>query len=287
MYNSYPSSPFSEGSSPVVERPVLKEQVIDGFSVKTNLPEHSSLFDSSDTSEHLFARPLLPSAVDAIPVGEYRMESYYSDDPYYDRVIIVSEDEEGKYVNGMELGLFNNIGGSQKLMETLGYKLGHKSGHDTQVPTPNTLQKNARKLGVEIEYFPDQGLIESNDYLRAFAKGKYPVSTGNAKYYSHDTQDDHLTAVVLGGELLRDALQGVASEALAEGMELDEYAMAIDTFTADLRGAVAPTNNDKHKFFAQELRFVGRGLGFEDETIDAILETAKAKGREFGMDVRE
>lgn len=284
MYNTYPSSPFNQEASLSAERPATSERTIDGFTIKTNLPEDLSVFDSTHTSEHLFERPLLPNAVDAIAAGQYIVESPYSDDdPRYDRSIIVSEDENGKYVIGMETGLFDNIDGSQKLMQALGYKL----GYDTKVPTPNTLQKNARKLGVEIEYFSDQGLIESQDYLRAFAEGKYPVSTGTAKYYTHDTQDDHLTAMVLGGETLRSALQAVAAEALAEGMELDEYANAIDMFTADLRGAVAPTFNDRHKRFDHELRYVGRGLGLDETTIDMILEAAKAKGREFGMDVRE
>lgn len=280
MYTS--PNPFESEAG--IDRLILLDRIIDGVAARTNLPEDIAVFEGSSAGEQPYSRRLLPSAMDSLPVGNYAIGSPDATDPFFDRNIVVTQDAEGKYIEGMYQGLTANTGNSQALLAKLGYKYENAYGAAKSVPTPETVAHHAAKLGVDVRCFPDQGLIDSNDYLKTFSEGKYPISTGDAAYYAHDIQDDHITAMVLGGEQLKDALKHVAAEALSQGEDLDNFAAGIDQFTADVRGAVAPTENDRGKDYDKHVLFVGRGLGLSDDKISEIIEAARLRGREFGMD---
>lgn len=264
----------------------LHELTIDGFTTRTNLPPDNIPL-VSDTSKHPYDRSLRPSALDDLPVGSYRINHPSSPDEDFARKIILTEDEHGKYVNFVSTGLFENLGSSLRLMEMLGYKFPRDSS-ELQVPTPETLRARAAELGVDITLLPDEDHIDNVTYLQVFAAGSYPVATGDAEYYTHDTQDDHLTAVVLGAEPLRDALQGAAQFALEKDTDhQNRYAAGIDHFTAYLRGVVSPTYNSMpYPYTEKTLRTAGQEIGLTDEDVTDILETARANARSYGMELR-
>lgn len=286
MHNTFPSSEQFSFTTTFEQPASLATDIhdINGFATRTNIPEDLDIFDNSSKTDHPHRSNLLPSAIDGLPTGEYAIGSPDSDEPAFDRKIIVTEDESGRYIEGLKTGLIDNLGSNRKLMQALGYKFQGFGGLNA-APMPETLKQHAADLGVDVEFFPNQGLIDSSDYLGAFSRGAYPVATGNAEYYAHDTQDDHITAMVLGGEPLKAALAHVASEALAVGEDLDNYADAIDRFTAYLRGSVAPTYNQMPMAYDKNtLQFVGQGIGMSESEIDEIFATAHKNAESFGMD---
>ncbi len=152
-------------------------------------------------------------------------------------------------------------------------------------------------MGVEIQFFPKVGVISDIDYLRAFADGKYPVSTKEELQYMHDIQDDHITAMVLGGEPLKQALAEVASRAIADARRplrrnrsTGDTASMIDTFTAILRAVVSRGTTDV-PFILERGRSTlikrGEALGLTAEKTQEILEHAQETGRTMGLKVRE
>jgi hypothetical protein len=287
MHNSFTSSEqFNFGNAFDQPKSLATEtHDINGFSTRTNIPEGLDIFDKSSKTDHPHRSSLLPSAIETLPTGEYAIGLPDSDEPAFDRKITIIEDETGRYIEGMQTGLVENIGSNRQLMQALGYKFQQGFNSANMAPMPETLKAHAAKLGVDVVFFDDQGLIASDGYLGAFSRGEYPVATGNAEYYAHDTQDDHITAMVLGGEPLKRALAHVASEALATGEDLDNYADAIDRFTAYLRGSVAPTYNQMPMAYDRNtLQFIGQGIGMSEVEVDEIIGTARENAESFGMD---
>lgn len=304
--NTY--SPVStKGELPVQTN--LHIEILEGIEYVTNLPEGISVFEPTAEGSvvlHPSRRSLLPSAIDAVPAGEYIVKMPESTDGVgsvfdRDKIIVITDSLDGKRINRIHNNdLIKNAGRTETLMTALGAKfeetiLDEGTEYETKVygalkaiPTPNTLRAKAAELGVDIKFIPDQGLIDSKTYLRTFAESKFPVSSASAEYYAHDTSDDHLTAMVLGAEPLKVALRDAAGVALKRNDNLNDMASGVDIFTALLRETLADTYNGSGvRVTPSNLRACGEYIGLADETVDEILKTAQANARKYGIEVRE
>jgi len=285
------------------ERPI----VIDGRECQTNLPEGVQLIKSD--YKGLEGDSLIPNDFDALSPGKY----YVHDHTTY-RSIIVRGNKFGKTISnesfwrGVIPWLSSVSEDALGLMQALGFDVESAAdGRDpsiTGVPTPETIKAAAGLLGVEIQLLPETNSISGTDYLRAFADGKYPVSTKEYHYYIHDIGDDHLPAMVLGGEPLKLALAEVAARAITEPHEpdnIDVAASAIDSFTFVLRVLVLRPQIILHRTVdgqrlddgnslenaRRTLIEVGEELGLTAEKTQEILQNAQETGRTMGLKVRE
>lgn len=298
---SWPDFSFEEAVNGTRD---LRTETVDGISFRTNLPEGVWPFEPTQPGKdptHPIHRPLLPSAIDSLPAGEFHIANPDIESAAFDRRIIITEEPDGKRINRIgSRSLVKNAGNSEALMTALGNQFEKRvldQGLGTEVlkygelkamPTPETTRKKAAELGVDIQYFPDQGLINGKDYLDSFAHEKFPISTASAEYYTHDTRDDHLTAMVIGAEPLKIALRDSAQRALALGMDADKWAGDVDDFTAYLRGTVSPTYNSQIMGYGPEtLLSVGERIGIGTEKVEGILETARANAQKFGMELNQ
>lgn len=278
QHNQLSGNPFEQKTH---DHETLPTRKLGAFVVRTNLPD-LSIFDKKSLDRHPHRQDLLPSATDALPAGVYRLGREDTDDPAFDRVITVREDDQGKYVSGMTTLLVDNLGGTRKLMRQLGYRFGGLQQGLEAMPTPQTFKSHAAELGVQVRLYPQYGLIEGKDYLDAFANGEYPVATGTARDYAHDTSDDHITAMVLGAEPLRDALVDVAHRTLAGEGDLNQRVATIDEFTACLRGTVADTYNFADRGYGRDVLVeLGRILGIGESRVNDILDVARNNARDL------
>jgi hypothetical protein len=159
------------------------------------------------------------------------------------------------------------------------------------IPTPRTIVERASSLGVDISLVR-QGSIDSNTYLQTFAEGKYPVSVSSEEYFAHDIEDDHLTAVILGGEALKESLSRVAARALATNSS-EKIANAtdqIDIFTSALRVVLGDTHTvsehsglDLVAFSMRMALHSAQKLGITKKEFDNILDAVVANGAKFGL----
>lgn len=276
----------------IVQDPTQNYNVleIDGYEVATNFSadDIANLLEApseSDIFGHPYFRHIKPSGIDIIAAGQYFIKEPFID-PKADQQYVITEDSNGKYINCLKDDHQDNIGGSKILMEKLGFQYKQNGGVE-RFPSPKTIKAHAEKLGVNVQLFPDEGHLDGVSYLNVFANGRYPIATGKEEFYAHDTTDDHLTAVVLGGELLRDTLRDAAREALG-GNDVANAAKSIDQFTAHLRANVAPTEVPlMGPISVEKLYEIGQQLGITEEKVDEILNVAKTNARNFEMEVKE
>ena len=285
------------------ERPI----VIDGREYQTNLPKGVQLIEPEGGL--ISSARLIPKDFDALSPGKYVVHGGAERGTFGEisegiRRIEVRENESGKTILNESFSYGGQISVSEDalgLMQEIGYDIGSvwisRVPNITGVPTPETLKAAAGLMGVEIQFFPKVGVISDIDYLRAFADGKYPVSTKEELQYMHDIQDDHITAMVLGGEPLKLALAEVASRAIADARRplrrnrsTGDTASMIDTFTAILRAVVSRGTTDV-PFILERGRSTlikrGEALGLTAEKTQEILEHAQEIGRTMGLEVME
>lgn len=242
------------------------------------------------------------SQLDALPHGNYQVTgSRMRNNEYFEMVPIpfrktieTSPHNGGTVVNAESMGYGNwrIQPDSTRLMEALGYRIADQNGEVVVdgVPTPATVKEAARKLGVDIHFFEDADIIPGDQYLGVIAAGKYPASYGE---YKHDIEDDHLTAVVLGAEPLRDALAQVASASLkGEGLPVNQAALRIDQLTAVLRAVISSHSEFQGEEFGtqkgrQSFMVRAAEIGIAHDQADAILRTAQANAKAYGLDVKE
>ena len=265
---------------------------------ETNLPEGVNIFgaDAADIEQD----DLVVEELDKLDEGTFWV-TREDEEPDFGgttivtrkREITILESDEGKVVDRDSMGgMWEHPGGVEDLMSDLGYVFVEDDAGNKMlagIPTPETVKEAALKLGVEIEYCDGDPYIDGNVYLGAYRDGKYPASYG---HYKHDIEDDHITALVLGGEQLKDALAGAAGRALDNGDEqvIKDAARDIDAFTATLRSVVAPgillgEAYGETKGRATLVR-IGAGIGIDQENVDQILKTAQESAEEYGMDVQ-
>ncbi len=281
-------------NEPIQEPFTGHDIMVGGEAYETDLPEGVNPFSEDGHID--------PKKMDELAAGNFTLISKGGESDLYDsgpdRKISVRKTDAGKVIGNGAFQYYWEIGPGKtgRLMESLGFEVNDSTENDfvTGVPTPETLVKVSAQHGVAIELIRgDEHYVDGPTYLGAFKAGKYPVSLGTESAYRHDTEDDHITAMVLGKEPLRDALAEAADKALGSGdrKRIDMAAQDIDTFTATLRSIVSPGILLGEAYGRQSGRRTllqyGERLGISEDTVSTILSTAQATARELGIEVKE
>ena len=287
---------MSEQSTPEKDEQLnMRTLVVNGQQFLTDLPEGVELFgeDTNDATKH----PLNPRDLDKLDPGAYTIYFAGEDqlEPYVPaRSIVMRHGPKGLVVDsesftptfdGDSAGWVFRLG-SERLLHALGYEFAsdESDSYISGVPTPETLRKAAAEYGVEVEFF-DEKEIRSPEYLATVADGKYPVSYA---YFDHDIGDDHITAFLLGGGLLKGSLSRVAQDALQlDRVEQDRITAEIDNFTGLYRGAIAegvdaPMSSDG-KTGRQYVHESGKEMGLTESEIEDMLQVGLARSKDFAV----
>ena len=230
-----------------------------------------------------------------VPNGEYSIKTRTIlfggeeklSEPKLDRIVKVFEGEKGKVIHPESLkdGLLNTTinPGTESLMRDLGYVISSE-GAIEGTPIPETLIRSAADLGLAIE-FHEGGKLSAEEYVETFSRGAYPVATGNEYWYSHDINDDHITAMVLGGAELMHLLQRGASKAIETHTE-DKASGAIDQFTNCLGGFLYVRKGQLNAGY-DGLIENGEKLGISKEEVDHLVINARAKAQDYDIELLE
>jgi len=236
-----------------------------------------------------------PHKLDSLPEGSFRVVSQVVamalEAPAaerYERKIIVSGNEFGQTVD-TQADTWDFVRGTERIREALGFKI--KDGAVIGMPTPETVKAAAARQGVFVRLLADYGTIPPEDYLKSFAAGEYPIATMTEENYRHDIEDDHLTAIVLGGGPLRIGLQEAAVKNLLPTGDVNGCTDGIDTYTGLLRLVVSPHPQRDSEHYGtlgrQSLIVLGEEIGISADTTNEIIKTAQENALHFGMKVRE
>lgn len=294
---------------------ILDHTPIDGISrpfelgdqtYQTNLPPEITMYTQEYADQDLEDAGLSPSELDSLPAGTYHTsgikevvdldEGGVKQEPVVRKLEIVDTDAgKAVTVESFSSNSWHLQPGTEKLMTALGYEISQQAGHTeiAAAPTPRTVEGAAAKLGVEIAFFPQHGFIPSKDYLGAFKDGKFPVALGQEANYKHDIEDDHLTALVLGGQPLQKALSEAARHALsADEATMNNTTRGIDEYTATLRAVIAPHFELTGAAFGAEagrhtLYDLGEQFGIPANVSEAVLATAQQNARAFDIPVSD
>ena len=307
----------------IVDQPINKVRVGD-FLVSTNLPEDAVGFANDEkTKEYIFGVlqdpvfGIIPRELDGLAAGSYWTEVNIPTDEYKSDVhsvpnhkttkqtFLVKETPDGKVFETEDLlnqGWFViRFADGTILLESLGFEITHPTKGRAYIeafPTPETVKGKAKEFGVDIEFVPGMDKIKGKKYLSIFADGKYPVSTKTQDSYLHDVHDDHLTTMILGGDMLRNTLKTIASNALNEPshdpnnptQEIDNAAVFIDNFTANLREVISVrlgVNKYEPEYYTKQAinRFEAAAslVGIRISQAYEILDSAVTRAKELGM----
>jgi hypothetical protein len=306
--NNYPTVLDKTSELPAAEE--LQPTMMYGSELFTNIPEGVRVFESTD--HHPYSVPIIPAATDSLESGTYVLRSEDQRRPSEDddllleepinKEITIFDTENGKAI-GVDV-IRANIELSPEvtnIMKDLGFifeqRINDYSGEQydklVAIPTPETIKKMSLALGVDVELFPEDSLISPQSYVRAFSEGKYPIASGSETYFIHDIQDDHITGVVLGGELLRDALVEVSSAVLSTENEemIGHMAGRIDVFTNTLRSVIADGGTLGEAYGIESGRGTlyksGKKVGLSADTIESILLVAQERAKSFGIETKQ
>jgi hypothetical protein len=290
--------------------------VYENETFSTNIPEWALKTWLDDNGKNVadgsekYPNLIIPAEIDKLLDGEYFVRrsqygKYLNDDLSFgiatdkdgDRYLVKIGDtyhsSVGSYGGFPEMSSFLRIDqpysgniNTRTVMEPLGFGFS-EDGSINSIPTPLTLVRIARQLGVNIELV-DGGQLGGSEYLAIFAKGKYPVATGDHISYSHDIRDDHLTAMVLGGQYLSKALASSANEAIIDGSKevINERTNNIDEFTATLRLITGARDDDRgRKYDERKLVRLGVSLGISENEVNGILRVSFAHLRELELQI--
>jgi len=310
------NQPLAEPSAHTIGTSLVAETVIstvrpleyNGRSYTTDLPAGLDIFDDQPLtgSATIATASLRPSVFDDIPLGMFSVtgtiptedENCQPIQKAITRPIETYQTAKGKVITAESYGGYLEWTMQQdtgELMTALGYDIELAGGRKriAAFPAPETVKRSAAALGVDIKFFAGGGSIPGRPYVKAFAGRQYAASIGNAMYYKHDIEDDHLTAMVLGGEPLKAALQTTAvAAAEQDDATVDAVALGIDRLTAALRGIVtigSGFDGDEHGVEKGRAFFQGKAanLGISAEVANEIIATAQANARTYHMNVQE
>lgn len=275
------------------------------FEYQTNLPPEVDIF-----AEGHVEPSIVPIKADLLPVGTYtlsRPEETWGE--FGDGKITVDKvqtievletgegEERGKAITVASFpeyrqDLWPSNPGTERIVEGLGFVIGDTgvSKFVKAIPTPETLVRKAKKLGVDVEVFPAAKKLDGRTYLGSYRARRYPISAGDPNEYKHDAQDDHVLGVILGGEPLRDALSDVASAALATNDQaiIDETSIGLDQYTATLRNVVSSAvPGAAYGVEKGRATYLDRAkeIGMSRETAEKVLAHAQDSAASFGLSV--
>jgi hypothetical protein len=295
-----------ESEASVREIVFNREHTYVGIRFDTNLPDGVDPFINTTRAYDLDETYRYPRntltidipGMDNLPIGNFyvsRQKNHLSSGEWLaHRAINVYETTYGKAVGIEAFGLadvgdITSIGPDEKIKSSegilvdLGFVVSSNDEADTiasisGVPTSETLKHAANLLGVEIDLIRGVKVIPPSRYLSAFADRKYPVALGDEEAYLHDIGPDHLPALIVGGEKIKDVLSEVATKALRSNNQVTiEYVTGrIDYFTSTLSSIVFGSSA-KDKLLVQ----AGKELGISGEDVDSIITTAKNNGVKY------
>lgn len=159
-------------------------------------------------------------------------------------------------------------------------------------PRPDVVVSCAKNFGVNVEIVEGHSVIPSNVYVATFARGCYPVATGSYDMYRHDIDDDHFSAVLLGGGLMMRELQRYATEMqVRDDKELiSNAAGVIDQFTSKFRDCIGDSftrQECEYSIKAQmpQLKRLAMQMNISLGCLDDMLQGARREAAALGMDV--
>jgi hypothetical protein len=208
-------------AEPVVENVPTRDIDLDGETYQTNLPEGIDPFEDGYEGAHLAGTN--PAKLDGLAPGTYSVARTAREfdlntnkfrDTTIERGFTVLETPHGTAVSVDEGDDWGVQDGTERLLEAMDILV--EGNQIIALPTPNTFKAAMAEQGVEVKFIGDTDgeKISGKEYLQTFGEGAYPVGT---RLYKHDIEDDHATAMVLGGTPLRDGLQRVSNETLQNG----------------------------------------------------------------------
>lgn len=177
------------------------------------------------------------------------------------------------------------------LFEKMGYKVDGPMSI-AGYPRPDVVVACAKNFGVDVEIVDGHAIIPSNVYVAAFAKAHYPVATGSYDMYRHDIDDDHFSAVLLGGSAMMRELQRYAAEVLSRDDEALTAGAAgvIDQFTSKFRDCIGDSftrQECEYSIQAQmpQLRRLAAQMNISPGCLEDMLECARQEAAALGMDI--
>ncbi len=187
----------------------------------------------------------------------------------------------------LELGILEEPGG-QKFLERLGYIF---VNGQVYAPSPATFKAFCGQQGVDVEIFPDKSELKAEEYLKAYSEGKYPIGALDS-YYSHDIQDDHITALLVGGpELQRSIQDAVIFKLKHPGTVKEDLTQYMDEFTNTFRSVILPHGSLGAAYGKESgrrtIKDYGEKIGISPEEIDKLIAIAQQRARDFGLEPKE
>ena len=280
------------------DRPII----IGGTEYQTNIPDGIDVLHIPNDSALEYST-VIPSGLDSLSPGEYTTHGLEDSGDFFaggkqesEKKIKINLNQYGKTVSSDSLrARFMLSQDAGQLVQVVGFDVSEANSgvFISGIPTPETVKSACSLVGVDVRLMPEFKTIPGEDYLGAFAAEQYPVATADENSYAHDIEDDHITAMVLGGEPLKKALATAAKEALSTGDQnmIKKRTYEIDNFTATLRGVVSDCVSLLGEAYGSEMGRAtliksGQAMGLEPETVEEILATAQESGRALGLDIK-
>lgn len=241
-----------------------------------------------------FVEDVEPDLLDDMEPGIYFMDSMRHDSTAvterYQAEVVVTK--YGKSITGFN-GWYPSD--APDLAETLGFWVVNSEGEIVSaLPSPQSLAKACAELGLDVKLMHNFGIIPAKEYLDVYARGEYPVATGEFYDYKHDIGFDHLPAMICGGKPLRDALK-IAASCTPTGKD-SEFTAVVDDFTFLLTqyistGSVSRTNKDSArssillsgKKAEKTICRVARRLEIPNDDTDNIIKEARSNAVRLGV----
>lgn len=252
---------FLEDGTPVIHP--MGVEIVEQLAQPTRQTE-----DGADVYEFTFNRSVSDEA------GEETIE------PSVELTVIVEPNGDRRFRTGgdgrsnlVQLPTVDRDPAIRKMMERLGYQF---DGDAIYQPSPYTFQRYCEQEGIAVEILPDVSKIEEAQYNDGYRRGVYIIGALDG-FYSHDIQDDHVTALLLGEPELQTAIQeGVRS--------IDCSCEDIDAFTASYRKAISPLalRMDGHTWL-MIMHNVAARIGISEAKIDHLLRIGLQRAEEFDL----
>jgi hypothetical protein len=211
---------------------------------------------------------------------------YIIAEPHYNPMASHSDDRN-RFTQFMDLGISQEPGGKE-FLETIGYIF---VNDQVYAPSPETLKAFCAKHGIEVEIHKDKSKLEHPEYLKAYRAGKYPIGALD-KFYSHDIQDDHITALIIGGaELQKTIATSVENLLRLQKFTPKDLSSLLDAFTATFRSVILPYGTEGEAYGKEggrtTLKFYGDKLNIQPEVMDELILIAQQRAIGFGMQPKE
>lgn len=192
-----------------------------------------------------------------------------------------------RFSQALELDIIQEPGG-RSFLEAIGYIF---VNDQVYAPTPETFKLFCAQQGIQVEIHKDKSHLKADEYLKAYREGRYPVGALDY-FYSHDIQDDHITALIVGGQELQQAIARSIETSLASGiMSAEDLTSLIDSFTASFRSVILPHGTLGEAYGKEQGRHTLQkyvdSIGISPETMDKLIATAQQRAQTFGLTPKE